>query len=698
VSTSNDTGGSTTSDTGAGTTAANNDAATTTTTNNSGGSSTSTSELIVTPMKGWFSENTRVNVRRPSTKEIVASGFVGKDGSAKVQVPKNISGPFLIEAGVGGDTYYDESTGALATVPADTVALRGLIPDAEMKAVGITAITEMAVGQIEATAGGISGVSATDVIAANATIGSQFGIADPLMPPSLVSASSTLVGGSLADNYALTLAGLAQMASGVSALQVLHDMRDDIKDGKFDGLKGATPITSMTFVVPAGGANLSDMSTQIASSVQAATTQYAGAGAAAPTVTLTVSDLTALLNAAMAVGAATKDSAAGSTMTASALNTQIANTVQTQVAAINTAVTNAGAGNEATALASAKDTAVTAAQASGAVLANASNALAHFMADTQSTGTYSFRIQVSGSTMTSGYVYQLKLTPSGSGYSVNDPGYGYNNTQTWVNKSTGGAANEEWDLTPTSPGGWVDIFGTVIEISAGSDSSFTVTNKATNNVRSMLIAETKLDGLGLGSCNINNTGNSTGGCPASYTAATYPVGSTIYRFPTETNQSDAFSVRASNFVTDLSGVQLTALPVIGTTSFCVKNSGGGNVFRTTATPGSYTVSWATDCSASAIAGANNGSMVTGYLRNTGNTAAPTVMIIQNCNNCSGNDANGTLIGLVPGHGVLSGWWQPKGVGSNGGDSGRFNKTAYDAMVTAAKATGIAGLVAIPTLP
>lgn len=211
-------------------------------------SDSSTSSITVTPMKGKFGSGTTVRVRRARDGVVVASATINATGSAAAAVPTTETGPFLIEAGIPGNSYFDESTGATSTVPANGTGLRALIPDAtSVNAVGVTALTEMAVGQIEAAPGGMATATAADVIATNITVGNSFGIDDPLAPPSIIDNGTHLgTAGGGADRHALLLAALAMLAApGKTALDVIHDLRDDAKDGTLDGLVNTTPVMSI---------------------------------------------------------------------------------------------------------------------------------------------------------------------------------------------------------------------------------------------------------------------------------------------------------------------------------------------------------------------------------------------------------------------------------------------------------------------
>lgn len=256
----------------------------------SGGGAAVIDALTITPMKGQFASGALVRVKRARDGVEVASGVVDASGSAQVVVPGIEIGPFLIEAGKAGDSYFDESTGLSASVPANTVALRALIPDAtSSSAVGVTALTEMAVGQIEVATGGIASATAADVIATNVTVGNSFGIDDPLAAPSVI-ANGTQLGTAAAgaDRYALTLAALAKLAApGKTALNVIQDLREDAKDGVLDGRVNGSAVASIDAAklnIGAGGATAASMVAAINTQMNAAAASYATAAVDAPAV------------------------------------------------------------------------------------------------------------------------------------------------------------------------------------------------------------------------------------------------------------------------------------------------------------------------------------------------------------------------------------------------------------------------------
>jgi hypothetical protein len=677
---------------------------------------TNTTDLTITPMKGQFGEGTSVNVKRTKDGVVVATGKVGLAGSATVKVPTTEVGPFLIEAGVAGDTYFDESSGASAIVQQNTIALRALIPNASA-AVGVTALTEMAVGQIEAHTGGIAGTKATDVIAANATIGSQFGVPNPLATPSVIGAGTTgakLTGGNAADDYALKLAGIAKLTSGGDAIRALHDLRDDIKDGTLDGVKSGVVITTLNIPVPTTGQTYQDaMSAALNTQVTAATTAYATPGAAVPTVTMTVADLAALLDAAMQVGAATQAASAGTAMTTETLNTQIATTVETQVATL------AVAGADATTIAAGTVAAVDNATASGTAIASAATSATNFLA-AAATGVFQSNFQVNslGTQLDWGRVDKMTLTPNGALYDYSNSSYQYNSgTATWTAISDN-AAGAYWDLTPTSAGGWVDTSTSSVRFTIAADGTFTVENllpggSPLGSSWSMLITQEDLSGQPVDGCYFyDNTGTQQPCTVTPYNTAVYPVGAAGFRFSNQIQSGDMYSVDLINgggAATDMNGVALTALPKLGD-SFCVNSSGGSGLYRPAAGVAAgepnYTQVWlgqvAGGCTAANITSAAAQAGGPFYLSSkaTGNAAAPLVLSIYWAGVGCTNGCSDQIIAYIPTKGVFQGWFQPHGTRENGGSNVMTNRVAFDAMVAAARAvTGVTGMgAAVPTLP
>ncbi|MEQ1532294.1 MAG: hypothetical protein HOO97_07940 [Sideroxydans sp.] len=673
-----------------------------------------TASIKITPMKGQFSTGTSVKIKRAKDSVEVGTCLVDATGSCSADIKTSETGPFLIEAGIAGDKYFDESTGALATVPANTTALRALIPNATA-AVGVTALTEMAVGQIEGNTGGIAAAKTTDVIAANATIGSQFGVPDPLVTPSVIGAGTSaakLTGGNNADDYALKLAGLAKLTkAGQNPIHALHDLRDDIKDGTLDGKKGAIAITTFTLPTPAVGQTYqAAMSAELNTLVTVAATAYATPGTAVPTVTMTVAELNVLLDAAMQVGAATQAASAGTAMTTATLNTQIANTVQTQVATL--AVTGATAGTIQAGTAAA----VAAGTAAGGVLAEGKAAATNLLADAVS-GVYQVNVVLNapaGTSINRANILKMTLTPQGTSYAKGGVRYEHNLGAWGI--STQNVAGIKWDLTPTSPGGWVDTSLAGLNITVAADGTLTVHNLLPNgsefgSSHSMLVTQFDLSGSAVEGCTAFAVGGPVPCTLPPYDTAKFPAGSKGYRFTHDINNQESYALDITGGAaagTDMNGVALTALPALGD-SFCLMTQQGAELYEpivgAVAGARNYTQKSigfvAGGCNAANIAAAVGNFANPHWLsfKDTNNAAAPKVLWIS-WGGCNNNGCDSEIVAHIPNKGVFKGWLQRQGPIKGDGGSPMTNRIAYDAMTNTAKAVStVVGLgAAVPTIP
>lgn len=270
-----------------------------------GGGAAAGASMTITPSLGQFASGATVRVK-DKNGTLLVTGTVNASGVAAVTVPAGATAPLLVEAGINGDKYFDENpaaagrdaNGFVTISGVSNAAVRALIPDTTTTAVGVTALTEMAVGQIEA-ASGIAATSVADIRAVNQTIGDAMGVTDILQPPTPVTTATRLNTTTVAaDRYALVLAGLAHMAAaGKTALDVANDLRNDVKDGKFDGRIGTAAATAFhpaKFMPPVLGATNTDIGTALTTALNnalsAATTQLALSGAA-PTVVIVTVDL-----------------------------------------------------------------------------------------------------------------------------------------------------------------------------------------------------------------------------------------------------------------------------------------------------------------------------------------------------------------------------------------------------------------------
>lgn len=262
-----------------------------------GGSSSGTntnSVIKVTPSLGQFGTGATVRIGRLDGSA-VAAGTVGTDGVANLSIDTASAGPgpFLIEAGKDGDVFFDERVRTFVPIrlPAGKFALRGATSELT-SSMGLSPFSEFAVGLLEAQPGGLGAATAADVRAANVTVEQLYGLhKGPLKaatnePPSLGvlsipavfdSASrmfepplgtpnqticETLPSGLQAcynpgapfsgaltrdQAYALIAAAISYMAApGSDVVQLVHELRDDLKDGVFDLRRNGVLLVSLS--------------------------------------------------------------------------------------------------------------------------------------------------------------------------------------------------------------------------------------------------------------------------------------------------------------------------------------------------------------------------------------------------------------------------------------------------------------------
>jgi hypothetical protein len=198
----------------------------------------------VTPSLGQFSVGTVVNLTKPDAT-LLSSGTVAADGSVTLTYPASYTGPLVVTVvGGAGVTYFDEKSGSNQAFGSGST-LRAVLPAPQAQA-GVTALTNAAVENLVA-AGGIATASATTVNEANAKVAAVFGLADILVAPTPVSASTgnTLDLASPSDKYALVLAAFAQAApTGTNAATFAVTLALDLKDGKLDAKNGMVVLAN----------------------------------------------------------------------------------------------------------------------------------------------------------------------------------------------------------------------------------------------------------------------------------------------------------------------------------------------------------------------------------------------------------------------------------------------------------------------
>ena len=308
-------------------------------------------------------------------------------------------------------------------------------------------------------------------------------------------------------------------------------------------------------------------------------------------------------------------------MTTAQLNTQVASTVQTQLATISSAVTGGST------LAEAETASITNAKDAGLLLANASTAGKNYFTSLLSSGLYSFQ-----SPNNIGSINISKQIASGTTTALTTSNTDYEWTATSKAWLTSTPINSIWYLTPTSKGGWVEQTSTASKsMKINTDSTITYKFSASGASVTFIPQEIKLDGKPLGVCNTSPAGNLITCNPST---DVYPQGSIRYQ-PSNINWgSDTYSISTgSGAMTDGNGTPLTTLPTLGT-DICV----GNTIFTALPNPlengNNYTAISTNSCSPTDIATAKKqprlaiapiSILITS--KATGNSTVPTVLFI-----------------------------------------------------------------------
>lgn len=203
---------------------------------------TSTS-TIFTPSLGQFSVGTVFTVTKLDGTQL-STGTIGANGSVTLSLSNDVYPVVVTVAGATGVKYFDEGSQQLE--PFETGSLRAVVPT-PMAEVGVTALTNAAVANLEAT-GPLASATAQTISDANLKIATVFGLTDILMAPTpLSSVANTLDLARPADKYALILAALASSSSGISAAELAESLASDMKDGNLNGVDStsSTPDASI---------------------------------------------------------------------------------------------------------------------------------------------------------------------------------------------------------------------------------------------------------------------------------------------------------------------------------------------------------------------------------------------------------------------------------------------------------------------
>ncbi len=492
--------------------------------------SPASSALSVVALLGQFSTGATIRVK-DKNGTLLTTGTVNASGVANVTVPTGAAAPLLIEAGINGDKYYDENpnaagrdaNGFVTISGVANVALRALVPDATVSAVGVTTLTEIAVGTLVNNAGALpTTITVASAVAANKVVADNYGVADVLLQPTPISTGGTIATATSGpDLYALKLAALANMAaSGNNALGVAQALRDDANHSV---PLPAGVITGMGGAVSGVGAAISAMNAAMASAATAIAAPSVLAAAQAITVPPpAVTDLQAAMNT-YAQAAATATSTMAAPPTLAQIVAEINNAASSLVATIN-------AGTP-------QGTAAGSVLASAASTASAVTATNDFIATATGTGLYNYvlAMNASGIPANPGFPGAASgIAPASTGivptsvliHTASLSGGNYNVTATakellagnvWGAPTTNPPAAFSYSLTAT---GWVhEANMTGISFVNNNDGTGTLTDPGNGGTYKISIAEIVLDGQP-----IQNSMSLSGGNGSSV----YPTGSRRY--------------------------------------------------------------------------------------------------------------------------------------------------------------------------
>ena len=485
--------------------------------------------LSVVALLGQFSPGAHVRVK-DNTGTVIVSGVVDTSGQVKFDsIPAKAAYPLLVEAGANNDTYFDEHTGAIQTisVAGNAYAIRAFVPSAAVSQVGVTTLTEIAAGGLVDSSGApLTGITPASAIGANTAVGQMFGIADPTIPPTIVSgvgATNTVasLGSTIAaDQYALKLAALSNMAaaSGVTAQAVAQQLSVGLN---INPATSAAPTLSATAIVTSmqnsikALASLNTNATAIANamSIPAAATTLSALtqGAALVAQNALTSDPSASLSSIIAAAQLSASSVAAAISNGTSPASAVANT-GTALTAVNDLI--------AAGMSSGGGLRVLKSQGQGLQGAASSVTMAEVTTLTagSTAGTYiatKAKYQLTNGAWTSATYGNYVLTASG-----------------WVLGNDGVTAVNNYDGTVTMTD---NKYGT-----------YTVN-----------VLEENMTGMPL---------YGYSGTPPS--TSTYPAGSSFFEGMGGVSSQDSYQLWSNGGVTNMSGVALTSLPVIGTDSFC----------------------------------------------------------------------------------------------------------------------------------
>ncbi len=210
-----------------------------------------TTPVTVVPSKGKFADGAHVRIRDDNGSYTAYALTLG--GSAVVAVPVTFTPPFLIEAGVKGDSYYDITKAAFASM-VSAAPVRALVPDlatlTAASGVGVNFDTESVIARIEKdnptamTTTGLGKTLAASAVVTASTMATAMGYAsykDLFVPATPYDGTAKLDPTKSADAKSLKFEAMARAASGVGGADLLDDIKIAARNSATSGVAGALP-------------------------------------------------------------------------------------------------------------------------------------------------------------------------------------------------------------------------------------------------------------------------------------------------------------------------------------------------------------------------------------------------------------------------------------------------------------------------
>jgi len=198
--------------------------------------------LTATPALGAFVDGATV----------IVSDYLGKEcsrgktlaGTANITInPTTCIAPLVVQAGIPGDLYFNEATGA--NQPVTGTGVHAVLPNTTVASFGVSALTEIAAFGLLNTTGGVN-TNAAGVSARNNAIASLLtngNVTDPLAVPH---AAASLTAPAT-DAYGAMLAMLAHLGTpGQTPEAIARDFALDLADGTWDGLASGVLVSTPT--------------------------------------------------------------------------------------------------------------------------------------------------------------------------------------------------------------------------------------------------------------------------------------------------------------------------------------------------------------------------------------------------------------------------------------------------------------------